>query len=269
MGFFYEDLATVVPAPVQYGEWGNVYGETIVPAVEMEAEWVVGNVGSADMIVPPLSIDVFWKRDGSAVQVVPAVVMSARGETQILWQAEMIVPPPNMNAFGGTTIFSGIGSSDSDDYVALSINPKVTAHATYSHFPFTAIRRYGDAYLAAAADGIYLLGGTDDDGVPIETDLLFGGTDFGSAHQHSVDSVFLNLRHEGDLLVYCVFDEEERDETEIDYLYTDPSGLHTRRAKFSSRGVRGRTIQVGLSNIGGATFEVTDLEVVFIQRKRK
>jgi len=238
------------------GGWGLV---ATLPVMTLEAAYKTGWKLDAEVrLVPRLSSSSRqkWRMAGE----LPVAVMSAVFSHGNTWSLDATLPVVEMEGY-----FYLI---DADSQTAFCLNPMNRAHAEYTNFAFNSFCEFNGAFLGLDSIGIYTLTGEDDAGTPIDSSLRFGPVDEDSSKQKRVDSVYLNLRHDGEINVLMKYDEMEEDVSVIDHDPTiDPVGIYTRRAKFS-RGARGRNLQVGIENVSGADFEIVDLLVVTVPLSR-
>jgi hypothetical protein len=136
-------------------------------------------------------------------------------------------------------------------------NANTKAHAIYLNANLYALGDFNGKRVAQLSDGLYELGGTDDDGTQIDAAIYWAPSDLGSGYQKIVDMVAFCLSHgtAGSAVLICD-DHEKR----VRSLPPVDSQLDSRKARFSL-GLSGWTWQAGYEN-GGADFELVDGAIV-------
>jgi hypothetical protein len=259
------DMAADITPPEFVGEgfffefWGEV--DAALPIATLSSTFHKG--WSADIQLPKLAIIANWARGMSLNAVLPKVTMVSAFGVENSWSLAVELP---VIQIGGAFY-----AYDATSHTAFCLNPVNNAHTDYTDYALTSFCRLNGVYLGTASDGIHSLGG-DTDGVnedQIDASARFGVVDEGESRLRRADSAYLNLRHNGDINVTMDYDESERDISLIDFdFHVDGDGLHTRRAKFSRAG-EGRNLQLGLENVSGSDFEITDVEVVTVTLSRR
>lgn len=215
------------------GTSGSVGHAAIVcPLYELEASGTVHNYGYADIIAPDTRI-------------------GGQG------QAWIISPGYELSAIGSATVVA--------TYEAYSINLKhaggdqapVDEVTRYTNFPFTHVVRFRGSYFGAAADGLYLLEGTTDDGQAIPYAVKTCASDFGAPELKNVASAYLSGRL-GPLTVSLHAGEDGTQAYEFDTLRGPLARNH--REKFG-RGVKNRYFALGLSGEDALELDSIELEI--------
>ena len=232
--------------------------DVALPRVAFESTYITG--WSLDATLPRVEFVAALARPWKLDAILPKAQFEALVVPQITWSLDVTLP---VAYFEGSYYALDLANN-----VAFCLNPANSAHADYTNYGFTSFCKFNGEYLGTDASGISRLSGEDDDAAPIASRVLFGVVDDGSSVLSRVDSAFFNLRHDGAINALMKYEEQEEDYFELDYdPLVDPTGIHTRRAKFS-RGVRGRNLQAGFENVSGADFEITDLEVITVPDSR-
>jgi len=148
-------------------------------------------------------------------------------------------------------------------YTTYVINLRNGAVTEYTGFTFTSITRHRDTYLATGFDsngveGVFTLGGIDDNGTPIDAEFLTGLNDFGTMKKKRIPQASLHLRGDGPLELITVEDEMTRRTFPI--APASHEGLHFRRLRLLRR--KGATNwQVGVRNINGSDFQIGSINL--------
>lgn len=122
----------------------------------------------------------------------------------------------------------------------------------YTGFPFNRIVRWRGRYWGTAAGGLYLIGGEDDDGEPINWVLCTGTTDFGSPQRKTPICCYVGGRMPP-ASIFKVFTGEKRADV---YAYTTPRGATAQNYRqMFGRGLRERYYAFGLEGSGELTID--------------
>ncbi len=89
----------------------------------------------------------------------------------------------------------------------LNVNTKNRATTQYTNFCFQSMARMGQNYLAAGADGLFLLGGPNDDGVDIDMEITLGMSDFGIEQDKKLRYVYIGLECADPVEIDVIVDE--------------------------------------------------------------
>lgn len=135
-----------------------------------------------------------------------------------------------------------------------AVNVLTGAITTYSGFGFSGFARCGQDLYGCKADGVYRVRRGDDDGDPIQGHIDFGTTDFGSTGVKSVESVYLGVATDGQIVAKLVADGG--DERQYRVVQRGP----IMRA-VTAKGVGGRMWNVALEIIDASEFELDVMEV--------
>ena len=212
------------------------------PLFELTASGTARNHGSANLIAPSP------KLGGTA-------------------QAYLIAPMGKLTAIGTATVVAS--------YEAYSINLSHTPRGRgelepvdqvtrYTNFPFTQIVRYRNSYFGVAADGLYLLEGTTDNGAPIAYAVKTCVDDLKAAEKKTAASVYLAGRI-GPSLTVTLHAGETGQES---YPYSTPrgQGAQNHREKFG-RGVKNRYFALSLAGTDALELDSLELEINKLNRR--
>lgn len=145
---------------------------------------------------------------------------------------------------------------------ALSIeNNDMTRYENYGFKSFAIIR--GQAY-GTKPDGIYLLEGSTDDGTQIAGRINYGRNNFGTLNRKSLPYVYVGMAADGKSVLKVGAGGKE-------YLYTiRHNTLEHKAHRFElGRGLDASFYDLELQNVGGAAFDVSEIEFMPVELKRK
>lgn len=148
------------------------------------------------------------------------------------------------------------------------LGTKGFAHTKYLNYPFLALGKLGSSYYGVAADGIYLLSGENDNGTEINADVRTGFEEFDSDALKRVLNVYAAMTSDNDIYVQLDTDGEDTLRSYVLQHKGHTTGMTRARAD-AARGHRSRYWQVGLRTCNGADFEVSEMNVLVQQLKRK
>lgn len=144
----------------------------------------------------------------------------------------------------------------SGDMLAFVVNYKTQSVTQYSNYNFNSFAKFGRDYYGAADDGLYLLDGDNDNGVPIDADLVLGKLDFDSSLLKRLPVMYLGIHTSGAMILRVTADTGET----RDYLMDQTvDTLRTGRLELG-RGVASRYWQFELKNVTGSDFTLDSME---------
>ncbi len=150
------------------------------------------------------------------------------------------------------------------DYQVWVVTRDTKQHATYTQYPIESLVEFNGKLVAAFEDGIYEIGGTDDDGTEIAASLRWASSELGSRQPKRLDSVYIN----GRLYAQCLDVVVSTDEAP-ERIYTTVPNEDSRRFRvLPARGLSGHTWKLGVSNVDGGDFELFDAEVTTVPLSR-
>jgi hypothetical protein len=140
------------------------------------------------------------------------------------------------------------------DYLVLAMNPKNMAVSEYDWSGFNSFAYFNGHYLGAKAGTIHVLGGDDDAGSIIESEIEFG--------QIPVDlvkprDVYVLGRADGMMALTVQADEDTEKEVNIAYMLET---LNLDRAKIP-RGLQPTYFSLKLENKNGSDFDIDEIQV--------
>ena len=229
-----------------------VWGGNILPtAATVAAAAETGNIGTADLISRVGLVTVVGQSGvvGQAAITLPTRLVEGISYQDQLITGEVIMLPP---------IVQGVSVSVANSFLAWVLNTENGRVSNYTEFPFIALGQIGDTPAGAAADGIYLLEGSDDAGQPIDAVMRFGMADFGGNDLIRINDIYVGGVLENDMELSIRSDGEV---TEYTYpLVEREEHIPGHRAKLG-KGFRSRYRQVSITNIAGADFTIDNIEL--------
>ena len=222
-----------------------------------------GSVGKAALTLPMFELSATAKAQsyGGGNLLMPSPKI---GSTSAAW---LVMPGVSLVAIGSAVVVAA--------YEAYAVNLKhnvrrqgeenaIDEVTRYTNFPFTHVVRYQNSYFGAAADGLYLLEGTTDNGAVIPYAIRTAVDDFGASEKKTMASAYFGGRL-GPNATINVFAGETGSET---YSYDTPrgQGAQNHREKFG-RGVKNRYFALGVSGTG--VMELDDIKADINKLTRK
>lgn len=241
--------------------YGGAVCSVTIGAATLQATGRAGSVGNATLTAPLFQLTASSTRhnSGSALITAPAgrLVQGA--------VAYLVAPGATLTAIGSATV------AFTYEAYAVNLNHKSAPGAgavdqvtRFTNYPFDKIVRYRNSYYGVAADGLYLLEGTTDDGAPIEWSVQTAIDDFGSPQKKTLVSTYLAGRF-GNAATVDLHVGEKGAET---YSYASPRGpdIQNYRQKFG-RGVKARYFALGLSGTEEFQLDALDFETLVLSRR--
>lgn len=163
-----------------------------------------------------------------------------------------------MERLGEDVLFFGAIRLGSDEYVGWVLNEG--AASEYRNYPFNGFAAFDGKYYGTAADGLYLLEGDDDQGVPIEASIKTALMDFGTGVLKRIPDVYVAFVGSDKLVLKVITPGQRGEQVETIYTSTVPEGaaLHNGRIRIG-QGLKSRYWQFELTNVDGADFEIDEL----------
>ena len=219
---------------------------------------------------------------GNATLTCPLFELTTSGTRQNVGQANLIAPSPRMGATAQAwliapgAVLTAIGTAVvTATYEAYSVNLKHAARAgsnealidevtRYTNFPFDRIVRYQNSYFGVAADGLYLLEGTTDDGAAIACTVKTHISDFDAPEKKTVVSAHIGGRFGPTATVTLHVGETGQ----TAYSYTTPRGqlAQNYREKFG-RGIKDRYFGLEVATTGALEIDQLELEINKLTRR--
>lgn len=271
----------VLLAPLATVSATGSVSSTASAAIVAPAAAVIGYSGAACAIaldgVPGIQATGVSGSTGGAVLVLPLFDLAASGSAQSYGSADLLAPAPRMGATAQAWLvapgakLTAVGSAAvaiTHEAYAVNLRSELEGGGNevtrYTNYPFERIVRWRGSYYGMAADGLYLLEGTTDDGQPIEWVLRTGTTDFGKPEKKNTASAYVGGRL-GPATTFTVLTGEK---LESSYDYTTPRGATAQnyRQKFG-RGLDARYYAFQLA--GSGELELDDITFEVIPRTRR
>ena len=170
-----------------------------------------------------------------------------------------------LQAINDGLAFSISFGSGGETYSGLVMNTESFGVAAYSNYPFNSFAKIGDSYYGANGNGLYLLEGESDDGENISASCMLGKSDFGTPLKTGMVEAYLGIVTDGEIILKVVTDDN------IERWYRSNAGktsLDNARFKMA-RGVKSNYWQVGLENVDGSDFELSEIEMIRIVMSRR
>jgi hypothetical protein len=140
------------------------------------------------------------------------------------------------------------------------------AHSMYQGFNFNSFAALNGAYYAARSDGLYLLGGTSDNGAQITPVIRTGADNHDSAQQKRIPVAYLGIRANGTVMLKTITDGNINT-----YNLTAANATIAEARVKPGQGLRANYWQFEVANVSSADFELESVQVfpVILQRRVK
>lgn len=147
--------------------------------------------------------------DGTATAAVYATVTADGSEeitaqdtaTAILTMLDSIAEQVGAGERFTASVFRTGGGALVDDSQAWVVNTESNASTRYDNYGFNSFATVRGKQFGARQDGLYLLAGADDAGVPISSGVALGMHDFGTQALKRLDSVYAGVSSTGALFI--------------------------------------------------------------------
>lgn len=233
-----------------------------LPAVKLSSNMISGNQGTLDLSVPAVALEVEYYVAGYLSKEVPATTISADGGPLGVWEFTREVPAVVLSAYGLEVV-----DTTSTDYEVWVVNSETRMHANYTNWNANSYGRFNGVDIVSNDSGLHEITGTDDEGTNIDGKIYWAPSDFGSQMQKRIDYIVANVRGAEEFNIVLWVDETEKRIINKNVL-ASVEGLHRTRI-LVPLGIRGQVWKIGLENVNGSEFEVTELEAVTIDSKRR
>jgi len=180
---------------------------------------------------------------------------------------------PVVNAVGGTTGPGGVAGNDpyhpdvrlNSDVQVWVMDWDTAATTAYENYAFNSFAIIDGKAFGAKADGIYLLEGTDDEGVPVRASVNFGANDFGTTRQKAMPNAYVGVAASGQLWMRVQVDGG------TSYTYQARSvntAQQVQRFDFG-KGLKGSYYTFELFNNNGSDFDLDKIEFMPVALSRR
>lgn len=294
--FWYEfnyptDKADIPPLPIEdpryrYINWDHQWALNayIAQYVNWDQQWSLGILVNFDAISDslPLADSLSMPMEVTMAPANDTLPLSDTGQytfqrITFLTLANDTLPLNDTLSLGLTLVFSHIEDSlffqdttefpEGTGYEGWAVNASTGATSRYEWAQgLTSFVEHEGKFYAAAADGLYELAGSTDEGTAIEALGVLGQTDFDVPGEKRVRSGYLGARTDGTLFIRVVLDDNEVYEYTVDE--SEIQEMQSRRALFG-RGLRGVYWQLAFGNVDGASMEVKTLRLTPVEYKRR
>lgn len=231
------------------GTWRGGFLIQDLPRFLISATGISGAIGALNTALPKLQISAsgLCGQVGSFDQLLPRLGIVANGYTLGMAWADLTLPMLRIYASGRQLLVI-------PEYLVLAMNPKNMAVSEYDWSGFNSFAYFNGQYLGAKAGTIHVLGGNDDAGSIIESEIELG--------QIAVDSVkprdvYVLGRASGMMAMTFQADEDTEKEVNIPYMLKT---LNLDRAKIP-RGIKPTYFSLKLENKNGSDFDIDEIQV--------
>jgi len=255
--------AVTAPMPTAGGEGGLSYdGAVVAPLSVAVADLLMGWAGDGAVTAPfsKVTSTMLPGWVGAAVASMPTINALLSGSIPIMAGEVTVAAFPK--AFGI------LSREEAEAFTVMVMNLKNRLVSFYQNYNFNSACPFNGVYIAAGSDGIYLLSGTDDNGVGIDASILLGDMNFGTDYIKTNPQLFINYSGTGPLQVSIIRDQNQ-DVVDGPYEVPGPRGtkLETNRAKIP-QGLRGVYYQSLIENVNGSTVNIQNIRMKFLKSQR-
>lgn len=154
-----------------------------------------------------------------------------------------------------------------DTFSAWVFNTQKLGVGQYSNYPFNSMFKLGGNYFGVSETGIELLDGASDLGKPIPALVLSGVSNLGTDMRKVLTDAYLEVRSQGDMEVTLIYNERLAI-TQTTDLIDGKDGIYFKRLKMP-RGADGTHIQVQVTNVDGADFDLQTIRLITQPKSRR
>lgn len=169
----------------------------------------------------------------------------------------------NASALSHALFIAGI-DIDGTVYDGWVMNLNTEAYSRYEGWQFNSFAKVAGQYMAAAADGLYVLDGDDDHGDPINASILLGKTDYRSPYKKRLPNAYFGIAGDGQM-VLRIFHDADTPQT---FVFSPKATLSGSRVKLA-HGLESRYWQLQLANRDGADFTLDSIELLPVTLSRR
>ena len=171
-----------------------------------------------------------------------------------------------MDAVMRTTLTVGatVPVFSADGTMCWVLNAETGASSRYENYGYNSYCKHDGRYYGCRADGVYLLEGDDDAGLPIQAMVDLGRTDFGTRALKSVPTAYIGVSSTGAMVLKVIVEGAT-------YHYTArDSSPHAQQQRIDlGRGLRANYYTFQLFNSDGADFALDSIEFVPLASTRR
>lgn len=257
--------ALTAPTSKLIGYFGAVASITLTGSPTITASGTSGGVGKAAISVPLFDLSA----SGTVRDLSYANLLAPSARLGATAQAWIIAPGATLTAIGHAVVTAtyeayALNLNHTPRYSAGKPVTPVDELTHYTNFPFTQIVRYQNSYFGVAADGLYLLEGTTDDGAPISWDVQTAFTDFDSPQLKTLEMAYFGGRF-GPVTTITLLVGEASTES---YVYTTPLDATAKnyRQPFG-RGLKARYYAVAAEGTGEVAIDSVNFNIATLARR--
>ena len=256
-GYITSDFTLPIPVVTGTAEYRTAFADLSLPTYSVIATGLVGVLGSGSFVLPIPLINVVRGINGIGSIILPIPRVNEVGN----WGAGYIVIPTPWPYGEGRSI------PVSRVYRGVVMNLSNQAITTYSNFPFSSIAYFNGKFIGANDEGLYLLDGSLDKTMRINSKLKTGVLNLGDNFIKHIRNAWLTFRSDGHLALVVYVDEDADNPVEIQ---TELVGAEIQEERLKiPRGLRGRYYTIELKNLSGADFDIDQLSLVVESIRRK
>ena len=239
------------------GYGGALHSVTLTGGFTTLATGTTGAVGNGAAVMPLFEVTGTGTAQnyGNGLAIMPAIVALVRGNGYA-----------TLSGFTLTAIGTAVVTATYEAY-ALNLNHSAEGPdelTRYTNYPFTHTVRDKNSYFGAAADGLYLLEGTTDDGTDIAFDVKTHKTDFDTAQKKSIIDAFIGGRMGASATITLHVGETSSEA----YAYTTPRGSTAQnyRQQFG-KGIKNRYYAFEIAGSGALSVDTITFNIATLARK--
>jgi hypothetical protein len=144
------------------------------------------------------------------------------------------------------------------------LNADTKANSTYENFGYNSFAMLDSRYYGCKSDGLYLLEGDTDDGLPIRSSVNFGLQNFGRSELKRISNCYMGVSSSGTMYLKVTVEGSE-------YIYSarrDDSSLKIQRVDVG-KGLRANYFQFEVYNSDGCDFDLSTVEFAAVVLDRR
>lgn len=263
-------LALVMPSPTLDLEGAVPYTGGMALNLPVPQVALAGKAGNAARMAVQLTqlalaLEGHTGTVGELALTLPVGKLDLEGHGPFTASIALTLPMLVLRATGSVSSVVA-GSPDGNVQPAIVMHSETGALTQYTNFPFNSFAAFNGMYLAASAEGLFMLGGATDNGAIINAAARVGMTDFGTSFLKRVDRSYVGYRTDGNLVIRVYTDEVDS----RDYLLqaTGRLGMHGNHFRIG-KGLRARYWQFEVQNQNGANFVLNSIELKPTQLRRR
>lgn len=154
---------------------------------------------------------------------------------------------------------------DNGQFTAWTMNTDSKGATKYTNYPFNSFMQIGGVWHGVADDGLYRLGGPDDDGEAIRSKLRLGMAALGTRLSSHAVSAYFGYTADGDLRLKVVTADSQTGtrEAHVYRLYANDAAGSMRNSRSKiGKGLKAVYWDFVIENVDGANFELDCVEIL-------